>query len=133
MLAVDAAAQPRPPPPIASGPQYGVPDATPEEIAEAAVGANAAEFIVKLPQGYNTVVAANSMSGGQRQRIAIARAILKDSPILILDEATSALDAVSEAKVQAALQRLSVGRTVLVIAHRLSTVKVRGGVCPPER
>lgn len=112
---------------IAQNISYGVPSATREEVEAAAVAANAHEFVEKLAQGYDTVVAANSLSGGQRQRVAIARAILKDAPILILDEATSALDAVSEAKVQAALGRLAVGKTVLVIAHRLSTVKARAG------
>lgn len=111
---------------IADNIAYGVPGATRQQVEAAAAAANAAEFIEKLAQGYDTVVAANSLSGGQRQRVCIARAILKDAPILILDEATSALDAVSEAKVQAALGRLAVGRTVLVIAHRLSTVKARG-------
>eukprot|EP00798_Chlamydomonas_sp_ICE-L_P020428 gene20428-27216_t len=97
--------------------KFGV--ATEEEIKRAAVAANADEFICRLPEGYNTLVGER---GGQRQRIAIARALLKDSPIIILDEATSALDAVSEKLVQQAIQRLVNGRTVLVIAHRLSTV-----------
>ncbi|WIA13363.1 hypothetical protein OEZ85_006944 [Tetradesmus obliquus] len=96
-----------------------------EEIQAAAEAANAHEFITELPEGYNTLVGDRGtlLSGGQRQRIAIARALLKDSPIIILDEATSALDAVSEKLVQGAIQRLVQGRTVLVIAHRLSTVQ----------
>ncbi|RMG58070.1 MAG: lipid A export permease/ATP-binding protein MsbA [Deltaproteobacteria bacterium] len=104
---------------------YGTPDATFERIVEAAKAANAHDFIEKLPQGYDTSVGEMGMrlSGGERQRIAIARALLRDSPILILDEATSALDSESEAVVQEALERLMKGRTVFVIAHRLSTVR----------
>ncbi|GFH21402.1 uncharacterized protein HaLaN_18703 [Haematococcus lacustris] len=103
--------------------KYG--KATQEEVQAAAEAANAHEFIQQLPDGYATVVGERGalLSGGQRQRIAIARALLKDSPIIILDEATSALDSVSEAAVQQAVQRLVHGRTVLVIAHRLSTVQ----------
>jgi len=103
--------------------KYGL--ATREEIEAAAVAANAHEFVSKLPNGYQTMVGERGvlLSGGQRQRIAIARALLKDSPIIILDEATSALDTVSEKLVQQAVQRLVSGRTVLVIAHRLSTVQ----------
>ncbi|BDA40377.1 mitochondrial potassium channel ATP-binding subunit [Coccomyxa sp. Obi] len=95
------------------------------EVVAAAEAANAAEFIAQLPQGYDTLVGDRGalLSGGQRQRIAIARALLKDSPILVLDEATSALDTVSERLVQAAIDRLMAGRTVLVIAHRLSTIQ----------
>jgi subfamily B ATP-binding cassette protein MsbA len=104
---------------------YGRLDATEEEVILAAKAANADEFIRQLPDGYNTVVGdrGNSLSGGQRQRIAIARAILKNPRILILDEATSALDTESEKIVQAALDRLMKGRTAVVIAHRLSTVR----------
>lgn len=104
---------------------YGRSDATPDEVEEAARSANAHEFIQKLSEGYDTLVGERGvkLSGGQRQRIAIARAILKDPRILILDEATSSLDNESEAVVQAALERLMVGRTTVVIAHRLSTIR----------
>ena len=104
--------------------RYGRLDATEEEIVQAAKDANAHDFIMALPEGYDTKIGERglNLSGGQRQRIAIARAILKDPRILILDEATSALDTESEKIVQAALDRLMVGRTSFVIAHRLSTV-----------
>ena len=104
--------------------RYGRLDATEEEIVQAAKDANAHDFIMALPEGYDTKIGewGLNLSGGQRQRIAIARAILKDPRILILDEATSALDTESEKIVQAALDRLMVGRTSFVIAHRLSTV-----------
>jgi subfamily B ATP-binding cassette protein MsbA len=104
---------------------YGRPDATEEQIIEAARAAYAWEFIERLPQGLETFVGENGLklSGGQRQRLAIARAILRDPPILILDEATSALDSESEKLVQQALANLMKGRTTLVIAHRLSTVQ----------
>ncbi|MDB5942824.1 MAG: putative type multidrug transport system, ATP-binding and permease component, partial [Ramlibacter sp.] len=103
---------------------YGTPGATRGQAEAAARAANAHEFIERLPAGYDTVVGERGagLSGGQKQRIAIARALLKDPPILVLDEATSALDNESEALVQAALKRLARGRTTLVVAHRLSTV-----------
>jgi subfamily B ATP-binding cassette protein MsbA len=104
---------------------YGRPDATHEDIEHAARLAQAHDFIAALPHGYATPVGERGvkLSGGQRQRLAIARAFLKDPPILILDEATSDLDAESEFLVQQALSDLMKGRTVLVIAHRLATVK----------
>lgn len=100
-------------------------DATPEELRAAAEAANAWEFIERLPLGMDTQIGENGslLSGGQRQRLAIARAILRDAPILILDEATAALDTESERLVQDALQRLIPHRTTLVIAHRLSTIE----------
>jgi subfamily B ATP-binding cassette protein MsbA len=104
---------------------YGQPDVAMPRIIAAARAALAHEFIERLPQGYDTVIGERGarLSGGERQRLAIARALLKDAPILILDEATSSLDTESEAAVQAALGNLMQGRTVLVIAHRLSTVR----------
>jgi subfamily B ATP-binding cassette protein MsbA len=104
---------------------YGQPDVSQEQVVAAARAALAHDFITALPAGYDTVIGERGalLSGGERQRIAIARALLKNAPILILDEATSALDNESEALVQAALQNLMVGRTVFVIAHRLSTVR----------
>ncbi|AFQ48767.1 ABC transporter [Burkholderia cepacia GG4] len=104
---------------------YGRPDATREEVLAAARDARCAEFIEAMPEGYDTIVGDRGvkLSGGQRQRIAIARAILKDAPILLLDEATSALDSASEEAIQSALDRLMVGRTVIAIAHRLSTLR----------
>lgn len=107
---------------IAYGPLRGLPR---EQIREAARAANALDFIEAMPQGFDTLVGENGarLSGGQRQRIAIARAILKNAPVLILDEATSALDNESERVVQQALERLMEGRTTVVIAHRLSTIE----------
>ncbi len=104
---------------------YGRPDATEEEIEEAAIRAHAHDFIKQLPLGYDTVIGDRGMklSGGERQRIAIARALLKNPPILILDEATSQLDSEAERIVQEALDRLVRGRTVFIIAHRFSTVR----------
>jgi ABC-type multidrug transport system fused ATPase/permease subunit len=104
---------------------YGKPDATREELVEAAKAANAHEFIVQLPQGYDTEIGERGvkLSGGQKQRLALARAILADPRILILDEATSSVDAEAEFLIQQALERVLEGRTSLVIAHRLSTVR----------
>jgi ATP-binding cassette, subfamily B, bacterial MsbA len=104
---------------------YGDPDATMDDIVAAARAANAHEFIVEMPGGYETTIGdlGVRLSGGQRQRLAIARALLKNAPILILDEATSALDTESEGLVQEALERLMANRTTLVVAHRLSTVR----------
>lgn len=104
--------------------RYGRPEATDAEIADAARLANAHDFILAQPMGYDTPVGENglTLSGGQRQRLSIARALVRNAPILLLDEATSALDAESEAAVQQALDAAMVGRTVIVIAHRLSTV-----------
>src|SRR5208282_3454683 len=104
---------------------YGKPHVSQKKVEEAARAARAYEFIRGLPEGYNTMIGERGvrLSGGERQRIAIARAILKNAPILILDEATSALDSESESLVQSALQNLMSGRTVFVIAHRLSTVR----------
>jgi subfamily B ATP-binding cassette protein MsbA len=104
---------------------YGRLDASEAEMVAAARAANAHEFISALPDGYDTVVGdrGSRLSGGQRQRVAIARAILKDPPILLLDEATSSLDNESEALVQDALDRLKVGRTTIIVAHRLSTIR----------
>lgn len=104
---------------------YGRPEATDEQIQAAAKAANADEFIAKFDQGYDSEIGERGLklSGGQKQRIAIARALLKDSPILILDEATSSLDSKSERMVQEALEHLMQGRTTLIIAHRLSTIQ----------
>ena len=104
---------------------YGNLDATMEEIIEAAKAANIHDFVMTLENGYNTEVGERGvkLSGGQKQRVSIARAFLKNPPILILDEATSALDNVTEMQIQQALERLSTGRTTIVVAHRLSTVK----------
>jgi subfamily B ATP-binding cassette protein MsbA len=104
---------------------YGKPDASQDEIEQAAIQAHAHDFIKRMPAGYDTMIGDRGarLSGGERQRLAIARALLKDPPILILDEATSQLDSESERVVQEALDRLIRGRTVFVIAHRLSTVR----------
>jgi subfamily B ATP-binding cassette protein MsbA len=120
---------------------YGRPDATPEEITEAAKMANADEFISQMPLGYNTMIGERglTLSGGQRQRIGIARAVVRNSPILILDEPTAALDTESESLVMEALERLMKGRTVITIAHRLSTIRdadkiiiLKGGIISEE-
>jgi ATP-binding cassette subfamily B protein len=110
---------------IAENIAYGRPEASREEIIEAARLAHVDEFVQGLPKGYETLVGERGvkLSGGERQRVAIARAILAATPILILDEATSSLDSLSETYIREAMDRLSEGRTTLVIAHRLSTVQ----------
>jgi subfamily B ATP-binding cassette protein MsbA len=120
---------------VAANIAYGRPSATRDEIETAARAAHAHEFIAQLPDGYETLVGERGqrLSGGQRQRLAIARAILRDSPILILDEATSSLDAESEMLVQDALTNLMLNRTSFVIAHRLSTVRRADTIAVLER
>ncbi len=110
---------------IAENIAYGMPGATAEQIREAARAAHADGFIEAMPEGYDTVVGERGvrLSGGQKQRIAIARAVLRNTPVLVLDEATSAVDAETEREIQAAIEQLAGTRTILVIAHRLSTVK----------
>jgi ATP-binding cassette subfamily B protein/subfamily B ATP-binding cassette protein MsbA len=104
---------------------FGRQDASEEEMIQASRIANAHEFISRLPRGYDTLIGERGikLSGGQKQRLAIARAVLKDAPILILDEATSAVDTETEALIQQSLEQLMLGRTVIVIAHRLSTIR----------
>lgn len=104
---------------------FGRPDATEDDLIAATTAANAHEFIMRLPEGYDTPIGERGvkLSGGQKQRLSIARAVLKDAPVLILDEATSSVDTETEMLIQQALERLMVGRTTLVIAHRLSTVR----------
>lgn len=104
---------------------YGRPDASDAEVEAAARLAEAHDFVLAMPAGYDTIVGerGQKLSGGQRQRISIARAILRDPAILVLDEATSAVDNETEAAIQRSLARVAVGRTVIVIAHRLSTVR----------
>jgi len=104
---------------------YARPDATREDIMEAARRAHAEEFILNLPQGYDTEVGERGvkLSGGERQRVAIARAFLADAPILVLDEATSSLDSQTESIIQDAIEELMRGRTTILIAHRLSTLR----------
>ena len=105
--------------------RYARPDATDEEIMEAARIASAHQFIIKYPEGYETMVGlgGKDLSGGEKQRISIARAVLRDPKILILDEATAAMDTQTERQIQASLTRLSKGRTTIMIAHRLSTLR----------
>jgi ATP-binding cassette subfamily B protein len=105
--------------------RYARPEATEQEVLRAAEMAHCRDFIEAMPEGFATIVGDRGvkLSGGQRQRLAIARALLKDAPILLLDEATSALDSESELAIQAALDRLMHGRTVIAIAHRLSTLR----------
>jgi ATP-binding cassette subfamily B protein/subfamily B ATP-binding cassette protein MsbA len=104
---------------------FGRTGATEEEVVAAAKIANAHDFIMDLPDGYDTIIGERGvkLSGGQKQRLAIARAVLKDAPILILDEATSSVDTETEMLIQQALERLLVGRTTIIIAHRLSTIR----------
>ncbi len=104
---------------------FGKMDASEEEMIRAAQIANASEFIDRMPNGYDTLIGERGvkLSGGQKQRLSIARAVLKDSPILILDEATSSVDTETEMLIQQALDRLIEGRTTIIIAHRLSTVR----------
>jgi ATP-binding cassette subfamily B protein len=110
---------------IAENIAYARPDASEEEIVRAAQAANAHNFVVNLPDGYETQVGERGMrlSGGERQRIALARAFLKDAPILILDEPTSSVDLATEAEIMEAMERLMHGRTSFMIAHRLSTLE----------
>ena len=111
--------------------RFGKQDATHEEVVEAAKAACCHDFIMSLPEGYDTVLGegGGTLSGGEKQRISIARAMLKDAPIIILDEATAFADPDNEAKVQAAFSRLSEGKTVIMIAHRLSSVVDADRIC----
>jgi ATP-binding cassette subfamily B protein/subfamily B ATP-binding cassette protein MsbA len=110
---------------IAENIAYGRPDASAAEIEAAARAANAHDFVSRLPQGYDTVIGERgaTLSGGERQRLSIARALLKNAPVLILDEPTSALDAGTEALIMQAMRNLVSGRTTFIIAHRLATVQ----------
>lgn len=105
--------------------RFGNPNATHNDVVEAAKKAQCHNFIMQLPNGYNTVVGegGSSLSGGEKQRISIARAILKDAPIIILDEATASVDPENEHLIQEAISELTVGKTVIVIAHRLATIE----------
>jgi len=120
---------------IAANIAYGTPQATAAQIEAAARAANAHDFIGTLPKGYETMIGERGqrISGGQRQRIAIARALLKNAPILVLDEATSALDSESELLVQEALANLMLNRTSFVIAHRLATIRRADAIIVLER
>lgn len=119
---------------VADNIRYARPDATIEEVIEAAKSANAHEFITKLPDGYNTKIGrgGHSLSGGERQRISIARAIIQDPNILILDEATASMDTRTERKIQVAIDALKEGRTIIAIAHRLSTLRDADMLCVIE-
>src|SRR5262249_10132935 len=114
---------------------FGCPDASDDRIAAAARIANADEFVQRLPHRYDTVVAerATTLSGGQKQRTAIARAVLRDAPIVILDEPTTGLDAASERLVLEALERVVAGRTAILIAHRLATVRLADRIVVLDR
>ena len=120
---------------VASNIAYGRPSASPEDVEAAARAANAHDFVLGLANGYQTIIGERGqrLSGGQRQRLAIARALLRNAPILVLDEATSALDAESELLVQEALTNLMMNRTSFVIAHRLSTIRRADAIIVLER
>ena len=120
---------------IASNITYGHPECSQERMINAAMAANAHQFILQQPKGYDTLIGEKGvkLSGGQRQRLSIARALVKDAPILILDEATSALDSESEIEVQQAIERLMQNRTTIVIAHRLSTIRHAHRICVMEK
>ncbi len=110
--------------------RFGRPDATEEEVIEAAKAARCHEFIIALPDGYDTVIGegGGTLSGGEKQRISIARAILKDAPIVILDEATASIDPENEHLIQAAISELAKGKTLITIAHRLATIENAGQI-----
>ena len=120
---------------IANNITYGHPECSQERMISAAMAANAHQFILQQPKGYDTLIGEKGvkLSGGQRQRLSIARALVKDAPILILDEATSALDSESEIEVQQAIERLMQNRTTIVIAHRLSTIRHAHRICVMEK
>lgn len=119
---------------VADNIRYARPEATMEEVVEAAKNANAHDFILKLPDGYDTVIGSGGadLSGGERQRISIARALIQKPNILILDEATASMDTRTERKIQNAIDNLKKGRTVIAIAHRLSTLREADVLCVIE-
>ena len=119
---------------IADNIRYARPEATMEEVIQAAKNANAHDFIMKLPDGYDTVTGSGgvSLSGGEKQRISIARALIQKPNILILDEATAAMDTATERKIQNAIDNLKKGRTIIAIAHRLSTLRDADTLCVIE-